>query len=144
MKANLHRPELIHLKSHITETGKLTFFEGNGLFPFPIKRSFWILGVPEGQQRGVHAHKQENQLLICLSGNVQVNLECLDGKQYIFTLQKEDEALYIPNMTWSSVTFGREAVLLVMADRAFDEADYIRDKNSFRQMQEDYFKTEER
>lgn len=143
MKEKLHRPELIQLKSHVNETGKLTFFEGNGLFPFPIQRSFWILGVPEGEQRGVHAHKQENQLLICLSGEVEINLECLDRKAYSFKLQKEDQALFIPCRIWSSVTFGDRAVLLVMADRAFDEEDYVRDEYIFRQMQEEYLKTNE-
>ncbi|PSL01457.1 sugar 3,4-ketoisomerase [Cecembia rubra] len=141
MKTKLQRPELIYLHSHVSETGKLTFFEGDGLFPFPIRRSFWILDVPNGNQRGIHAHKEENQLLICLKGEVDVNLECIDGKQYQFKLHKENEALYLPRMTWSSVKFGEGAVLLVMSDRAFDEDDYLRDKNLFRQLQLDYLKT---
>lgn len=140
MKAALVRPVLIQLKSNIQPSGKLTFFEGTVAFPFPIKRSFWILGVPEGEKRGVHAHKVEKQLLICLKGEVKVNLECLDRKMYEFVLDQADKALVLPPLVWSSVTFGKDAILLVLADQAFDEEDYIREPKDFENLQEEFLR----
>jgi hypothetical protein len=138
MKAALNRPVLIRLHSNVQSSGKLTFFEGSKAFPFALKRSFWISGVPEGKQRGVHAHKMENQLLICLHGAVIVKLECLDKKHFEFELDHADKALVLPPLIWSSVTFGKGAVLLVLADQPFDEADYIREKAVFEQLQEHF------
>ena len=142
MKAALLRPVLVQLKSNIQPSGKLTFFEGSAAFPFPIKRSFWILGVPEGEKRGVHAHKIENQLLVCLHGKVTVHLDCLDKEQYTFVLDQSDKALVLPPMVWSSVTFGEGAVLLVLADRAFDEGDYIRNPKDFEHLQKEFLKNQ--
>lgn len=140
MKATITRPELITLESNIQPSGKLTFFEGLEAFPFPIKRSFWISGVPDGEQRGVHAHITENQLLICLYGRVSVKLECLDKMHFEFSLEQADRALVLPPLIWSSVTFEKDAVLLVLADKPFDEMDYIRERTDFERIQEEYLK----
>jgi len=133
-------PHLIQLESKANTSGKLTFFEGTEDFPFPINRSFWIRGVPEGGKRGVHAHKMETQLLICLHGNVSVDLEDLSGAKFKFLLDNADQALLIPPMIWSSVTFGANVLLLVLSDKHFDEEDYIRRFEDFQALQGAYLK----
>ncbi len=138
MKSTIIRPELITLNSNIQPSGKLTFFEGLEAFPFPIKRDFWISEVPDGEQRGVHAHKKENQLLICLHGRVNVKLECLDKMLIEFSLEQAERGLVLPPLVWSSVTFEKDALLLVLADQPFDERDYIREKVEFERIQEEY------
>ncbi|MFD2202760.1 sugar 3,4-ketoisomerase [Shivajiella indica] len=140
MNPKIIPPRLIQLESKVNPTGKLTFFEGTGDFPFPIKRSFWIRGVPEGRKRGVHAHKRETQLLICLQGMVSVQLEDLAGAKFNFHLDQAEQALLIPPLIWSSVTFGSNVILLVLADLAFDEEDYIRKKDEFKALQDAYLK----
>lgn len=75
-------------------------------------------------------------MLICLHGKVRVNLEALDKKQFEIVLDQPDKALVLPPLIWSSVTFGKGAVLLVLADQAYDEHDYIRERAQFEAMQE--------
>lgn len=140
MNRKFFTPQLIPLESKVNSTGKLTFFEGFEDFPFPINRSFWISGVPEGAKRGVHAHKKENQLLICLQGNVCVDLEDLSGAKFSFHLTDADHALFIPPMTWSSVRFGPDVLLLVLSDQQYDEEDYIRNKEEFQILQHRHLK----
>lgn len=132
------KPHIFHLSGHSNESGRLTFFEGNEQFPFPIHRSFWIMNVPIGDKRGVHAHKEEIQVLVAVNGNVTVSLTDISGESFIFDLNSPEVALYIPAMIWSEVLFGKDTILLGLSDRAFDENDYIRDKKEFEKLQQSY------
>lgn len=127
-------PFIFPLVSKENETGVLTVFESKVLPGFAIQRSFWIMQVPKGEKRGVHAHKKENQVLICLKNSVSVHLENSKGEIFQFILDSPELALFLPPNVWSEVTFGEDAVLLVLADRKFDEDDYIRDKEVFREI----------
>ncbi len=132
------KPHVFNLPGHSNHSGQLTFFEGNEQFPFPIHRSFWIRNVANGEKRGVHAHRQENQVLVAVNGKVTVSLTDISGESFIFDLISPEEALYIPAMIWSEVVFGQDAILLGLSDRAFDENDYIRDKKEFEKLQQSY------
>ncbi|MFD2037658.1 sugar 3,4-ketoisomerase [Belliella marina] len=125
------KPEIIVLNGVVNETGQLHFFEKSDDFPFEIKRSFWITGVPKGEKRGVHAHKRETQLLIALKGEVEVRLEDRSGNTYSFVLDQPNHALVLPALYWSEVIFGNDAILLVLSDHGFSESDYIRNKEEF-------------
>lgn len=141
MKHNLMVPRLIELENRTSATGKLTFFESSTDFPFQIKRSFWISAVPSDAKRGVHAHKKESQLLICLHGTVYVDLEDLGKNTFHFELSSPDKALFLPPLIWSAVSFGENAILLVLSDQEFREEDYIRDKADFENIQSNYLKS---
>src|SRR6266702_6127338 len=58
--------------------GDLTVGQFESEFPFRPKRYFIISGVPSGEIRGEHAHKQCHQFLICAYGQCSVTLD--DGK----------------------------------------------------------------
>lgn len=45
--------------------GKLSFFEANKDIPFSIERVYYIHDVPVNSKRGMHAHKNLQQLLWC-------------------------------------------------------------------------------
>lgn len=124
------KPEIILLKGVSSDSGDLHFLEESGEFPFAIARSFWITGVPEGGKRGVHAHKEEMQVLIALQGTLEVSLE-KGGEVLSFSLNSPNQALILPAMYWSEVIFGKGAVLLGLSNKKFSESDYIRDKNEF-------------
>ena len=124
------KPEIILLNGVGSDSGDLHFIEEGGEFPFAIARSFWITDVPEGGIRGVHAHKEETQVLIALQGVLEVRLE-KGGKVLSFSLNSPNQALILPAMYWSEVTFSKGAVLLGLSNRKFSESDYIRDKDEF-------------
>lgn len=101
------------------------------IIPFEIKRVYYLYDVPSSAQRGGHAHKKLNQILIALSGSFDVVLK--DGKvSKKITLNKPDKGLLITNNTWRELeNFSSGAVCLVLASAIFDEEDYIREYDDF-------------
>ena len=106
--------------------GWLTVAEGAGL-PFAVKRVYWISQVPSGQVRGRHLHRTLEQVLVAVSGAVQVTVEEPDGTRHLFQLTHERQALYLPPGMWREIVFGAGAVLLALASQEYNEADCVRD-----------------
>ena len=131
----LSKPELIFLKPNKSQSGQLHFIEEPTSIPFSIKRLFWLDQITEGAKRGIHAHREEQQALVCLSGRVSAILENLKGERFSFELDSPSKALFIPPMVWTEFTFGPDAVLLGISDRQFCEQDYIRDRTEFEAFQ---------
>ena len=98
--------------------------------PFQPKRLFLVTNVPKGERRGDHAHFSTKQFLLCLRGEIDVEL--FDGKKtQVYTII-EGEGIYIPEMTWDSQVFKTgDDLLLVIASTEYDETDYITDKAMF-------------
>ena len=59
--------------------GNLSFVEQLNHIPFEIKRTYWIYDVPGGEARGGHAFKENQEVVIALSGAFDVVVD--DGKQ---------------------------------------------------------------
>lgn len=113
--------------------GNLAVIEKD-VVPFDIKRVYYLFDVPSDAYRGGHAHKQLFQVLIALSGSFDVIVD--DGKnRTIITLNKPDKGLLIPTFVWRELeNFSSGAICLVLASDVFDEADYIRDFDTFKSM----------
>ena len=111
--------------------GSLGFIEEETDIPFNFKRVFYIYDAKSGEIRGKHAHRRCNQFLICLHGEIEVC--CDDGnnnKKYL--LNSPRNGLHIPPTIWAYQRYTcNESILMVLADRKFEEGDYIRDYNSF-------------
>jgi UDP-2-acetamido-3-amino-2,3-dideoxy-glucuronate N-acetyltransferase len=58
--------------------GNLSVGEFARDIPFSPKRYFLIFNVPNGEVRGVHAHKSCHQFLVCIRGSCRVLLD--DGR----------------------------------------------------------------
>lgn len=115
------------------ERGNLSFIEVESHIPFPIARPYWIYDVPGGQQRGSHAFKTQEEVIIALSGSFDVILN--DGsKDITYTLNRSYKALYVPNMMWRSLeNFSTNSVCLVLNSGAYSEEEYISDFDQFRE-----------
>ncbi|QMU27933.1 sugar 3,4-ketoisomerase [Adhaeribacter radiodurans] len=98
--------------------------------PFPIQRVFWSFGVPENYVRGNHAHRQDQKVLIALKGRIVINTETDQEKQFI--LNSPFQALYVPALCWTKLTYAPNSVLLALSSSDFNEADYIRDYPEFK------------
>tara|TARA_B110000114_G_scaffold169267_1_gene193031 strand:- start:254 stop:646 length:393 start_codon:yes stop_codon:yes gene_type:complete len=100
--------------------------------PFDIKRVYYLFDVPSDAYRGGHAHINQVELLVALSGSFDVKLN--DGKTETFvSLNKPDKGLLIEKKMWRELdNFSSGSVCLVLASDVFDEADYIRDFETFK------------
>jgi len=128
----MFEPQILNLKVHTDGRGCLSAVESNIDAPFEIKRVYYIYGIPGGQARGAHAHKQLEQLVIAVAGSFEIVLD--DGKSVMTTLLDDpSKALLIPRMIWRSLqNFSKDAVCLVLASALYDESDYYRNYEEYK------------
>ncbi|MEQ3657300.1 MAG: FdtA/QdtA family cupin domain-containing protein [Dokdonia sp.] len=110
--------------------GNLAVIEGNTL-PFEIKRVYYLFDVPSDAYRGGHAHKDQLECLIAVSGSFEVVLDDGTSKKRIM-LNKPNKGLLIPTGIWRELeNFSSGAVCVVLASDRFLEPDYLRDYDEF-------------
>ena len=111
--------------------GNLTFIEQENHIPFQIKRVYWIYDVPGGQIRGGHAFKEQQELIVALSGSFDVVVD--DGKvKQTFSLNRSYFGLYLPAGLWRQMqNFSTNSLALVLSSTHFNADDYIYDYDSF-------------
>jgi dTDP-4-dehydrorhamnose 3,5-epimerase-like enzyme len=118
--------EIINIPKIEDHRGNIAVIE-NEVAPFLIKRVYYLFDIPSNSRRGGHAHKEQMELLIPLSGSFDVVLKNGNQEQ-IVTLNKPDKGLLIKSNIWRELeNFSSGAVCLVLASDVFSEADYIRD-----------------
>lgn len=118
-------------QKHGDERGQLIALEEGKEIPFHVKRVYYMFDTKENVRRGFHAHRQLEQILICVSGTCKIHLD--NGKETAeVPLDNPMEGLYIANDCWREMyDFSKDAVLLVLASELYDEKDYIRDYQEF-------------
>ncbi len=122
--------KLIELSKIKDERGTLSVIEKDVL-PFEMKRVYYLYDVPSDAYRGGHAHIDQSEFLVALSGSFEVILDDGNYKQNII-LNKPNKGLLIPTGVWRELeNFSSGAVCLVIASGEFDESDYIRDYDAF-------------
>lgn len=122
---------LIDIPSINEVRGNLAVLE-NDTVPFAFKRVYYLYDVPSNAYRGGHAHKEQREFLIALSGSFEVVLDDGFETQRIM-LNKPNKGLFIPTMMWRELdNFSSGSVCLVLASDTFDEADYIREYDKFK------------
>lgn len=126
----LSQPQILDLPKVEDERGNLSFI-GTDQIPFPIRRAYWIYDVPGGQTRGGHAFKEQEELIVSLSGSFDVVVD--DGSdEKTIHLNRSYYGLYVPNRLWRHMeNFSTNAVALVLASTLYDADDYIRDYSEF-------------
>ena len=60
---------------HGDDRGQLIAIEENKDLPFDIKRVYYIYDTLAGVRRGFHAHRNLQQILICVSGSCRIQPE---------------------------------------------------------------------
>ncbi|ASY11288.1 putative dtdp-6-deoxy-3,4-keto-hexulose [Candidatus Planktophila lacus] len=111
------------------DRGQLTVIEIQKTFKILLSRVFFI--QTDGlTTRGGHAHRLCNQIFICNSGSV--NVLCSDSKEITnYYLQDSTFALFVPKGIWVELEFQSPALITVLCDQPYMEAEYIRDVESF-------------
>lgn len=113
--------------------GKLSVVEScSFIAPFDIKRIYYTYKVNAGITRGFHAHKELQQILICMYGKIEVTLDNGEGNVDTFILDSPEKGLYVGAQTWRTTKWlESDSVLLVLASEHYNESDYIRDYEEF-------------
>ena len=122
---------------HGDDRGQLIALEEFNDIPFRIKRVYYMYDTVGNVTRGKHAHKNLQQILICIHGSCKVRLD--NGRERkVVVLEKPYEGLYVANNMWREMyDFSPDAVLMVLASEVYNEEDYIRDYDEFIKMVEE-------
>ena len=122
--------EIIDIPKIEDYRGNLAIIEKE-VIPYEIKRVYYLFDVPSSAHRGGHAHKEQSEFLIALSGSFDVVVN--DGTTHKnITLNKPDKGLLIKTNVWRELeNFSSGAVCLVIASDVFNEDDYIRSFEDF-------------
>jgi hypothetical protein len=124
--------QLIDLPKISDPRGNLTFIESQRHVPFDIARVYYLYDVPGGAERGGHAHKRLQQLIIAMSGSFDIVLDDGQYKERIH-LNRPYFGLLIDTMVWRELdNFSSGSVCMVLASIAYDEDDYYRDYDQFK------------
>ena len=128
----IDRVRVISIPEIADDRGSLTFGQFDQHLPFVPRRYFTIMDVPAGTERGGHAHRTVEQFIVALRGRVAIALD--DGAQTRrVVLDSPRSALYVPAMVWNDLSeMTPETILLCLASGDYDEAEYIRDRETFR------------
>ena len=122
---------IIELPKFLDARGNLSFAEQNNHIPFEIKRTYWIYDVPGGEDRGGHAFKQNQEVVIAISGSFDVVVDDGDKKK-TFTLNRSYYGLYVPAGLWRTMeNFSTNSLALEFGSEHYDESDYIREYDEF-------------
>lgn len=128
---------IIELPKFLDGRGNLSFAEQNNHIPFEIKRTYWIYDVPGGEDRGGHAFRENQEVIIALSGAFDVVVEDGQNKKK-FTLNRSYYGLYIPKGLWRTMeNFSTNSFALEFGSVAYSADDYIRDYDVFLKLKKD-------
>ncbi len=113
------------------ERGSLAALEEYRNIPFNIKRVYYMFNTVPNVRRGCHAHKELNQVLVCVKGSCRILMD--DGKEKKEVLiGSPAQGLFVGKMIWHEMyDFSPDCVLLVLASDYYDETDYIRSYGKF-------------
>lgn len=122
--------ELINLTSHGDDRGGLVALERETV-PFDIKRVYYIFDTKQNVSRGFHAHKNLQQLAVCVKGQCRFVLD--DGYERVdCILDSPVKGLLINSVVWREMhDFSEDCILMVLANECYDENDYIRSYQEF-------------
>jgi UDP-2-acetamido-3-amino-2,3-dideoxy-glucuronate N-acetyltransferase len=113
------------------ENGSLIVAELGAGLPFTAQRMFALMEIPPGEARGIHAHRECEQFLICIRGSVTAIVDDGTRRQEI-VLDAPNAGLYMPAMTWGTqFNYSADALLVVLASDPYDAKDYIEDYDEF-------------
>jgi len=131
MKPTINDCNIIQLPKISERKGAITPIYSGEHVPFQIERVFYLYDVPGGSERGGHAHKNLEQLIIAASGCFDVMIDDGNNKKVV-ELNRPYFALHVKPGIWREIfNFSSGAICLVLASEKYDPEDYIRDYSTF-------------
>jgi dTDP-4-dehydrorhamnose 3,5-epimerase-like enzyme len=114
--------------------GSLVALEAHKTVPFDVKRVYYIFGTQSGVSRGFHAHRALQQVAVCVTGKCRMVLDDGQRREEIW-LDSPTKGLLIGDLVWREMhDFSPDCVLLVLASEHYDETDYIRSYDDFKEI----------
>ncbi len=123
---NLNHVRWLNFQDITDDRGRLTAIEGHIHTPFSIARVFYVHQVVPGVDRGGHAHKGTDQVIVGIHGSL--NIDVSDGASLkTYVLNNPGRGIFVPRMIWIRMyNFSSGTVCLVLANTKYDRSKSIR------------------
>lgn len=130
--------KIMELPKIHNRAGNITALNNFVDIPFGIERVYYLYDIPGGVSRGGHAHKNLQQIIVAASGSFDVIID--DGiNKKVINLNWPHFGLYLVPGIWRElINFSSGAICLVLASLTYEEADYIRDYEEFKNQKQHY------
>lgn len=123
--------KLLRFKLFNDERGSLIALESCKEIPFTISRVYYMFGAGAGVSRGYHAHKELQQVAICVQGSCKFLMDNGKDKEEAI-LADASIGILIDKMVWHEMhNFSEDCILMVVASDTYKESDYIRNYDDF-------------
>ena len=110
---------LIDIGKVVDERGELNFIDLQSQIPFTIKNFFFIKNVPQNKKRGCHSNQKTHEILIMVSGSLEVKL---NKKKHFKLTSNNNKGLLIPSQNWIELyNFSNDAICVVLGSESYDE-----------------------
>ncbi len=130
--SDIHSCCVLELSKIHNRSGNITIVQNGSDLPFDVRRIYYLYDVPSGSERGGHAHKELYQLIVAASGSFDVILDDSRSKKIVQLNRPDFGLLVIPGIWREIVNFSSGAICLVLASAKYQETDYIRDYQEFK------------
>jgi acetyltransferase-like isoleucine patch superfamily enzyme len=122
---------IVALQCAADARGSVAVAEVGGQIPFVPRRVFFVYDVPSREVRGEHAHRNQEQLLVCVKGACALVVD--DGMhREELRLDSPGRAVHLRPLVWGvQYRFTPDAVLAVAASGAYDPDEYVRNYDEF-------------
>lgn len=129
--SNIYSCSVLELSRIHNPSGNITIVQSDSVLPFDIKRVYYLYDVPGGSERGGHAHKVLQQLIVAASGSFDVILDDGAMKKTVHLNRPNYGLLIVPGIWREIINFSSGAICLVLASEKYDPVDYIRQYDDF-------------
>jgi carbonic anhydrase/acetyltransferase-like protein (isoleucine patch superfamily) len=118
-------PEFLDLR------GSLSVIQQDAGLAYAPRRVFFTYDIANRRIRGSHAHRTLHETLIVVGGSATIVVDDGDNRKQV-RLDSPSLALHCPPMLWlTQYDYSPGATLVVLASDGYDEADYIREYDTF-------------
>ena len=131
IKPSIYNCCVIELNKVHNRSGNLTAIEDRMQVPFDVKRLYYLYDVPGGAERGGHAHKKLQQLIVAASGCFDVVLDDGKNRKVVELNRPYYGLLVVPGIWRELINFSSGAICLVLASEKYDAEDYIREYEEY-------------
>jgi dTDP-4-dehydrorhamnose 3,5-epimerase-like enzyme len=122
--------EIIEFPYFSDERGETIPFELGDHFPFPVKRAY-VVTAQENKMRGGHAHENEEEVFVAISGSATALVNDGSGDKEII-LDAKNKGLLVRSQCWHEFTnFSKDAILLAFSSTHYNGREgYVEEKGS--------------
>lgn len=133
---NIYSCNVLELPRIHNPSGNITIVQNGSDLPFNVKRVYYLYDVPGGSERGGHAHKELQQLIVAASGSFDVILDDGVMKKTVNLNRPYYGLLIVPGIWREIINFSSGAICLVLASERYNPSDYIRDYSDFKKIKD--------